>query len=210
VEYFWIKGAVALVVGVAALAKAIRAVEQRAGARQRMRSGQRTIADRAVVTLRGTVRVFAEPLIAPLSGTPCVLHRSAARVYTTGRGLGRVYRVVDGEYVSVEMAEFILDTREGPVIVSGTEAEVTMRPGAIVPRQLAREAAFLRSAGDGSDPRTAAFDEVVIQPGAKIEVHGVAQIEVDDAANGERGYRDAPTKTRIVGDAAHPLTIASA
>lgn len=174
-----------------------------------MRSGQRTIVDHALVTLTGTVRLLAEPLLAPLSGTPCVVHRSSAQLYRTTTGIRRGRRELVASHVEVEMIDFALETSEGVVLVVGTSAEVTIRPARVVPRQIDREARFLVRTGLGGTPTDGAFDEVVIEPGAKISVHGVARIEADPAAAGaaEVDYRNAPTSVRLEGDATNPLTI---
>ena len=45
----------------------------------------------------------------------------------------------------------------------------------------------------------AAFDEILITPGDTITLHGMIEISRDDAAAGERGYRDdAPAVARLV------------
>ena len=43
---------------------------------------------------------------------------------------------------------------------------------------------------------TTSFEEVRIEPGERITVHGMALVEIDPSA--VAGYRDAPTVTRLV------------
>ena len=207
--YLVAKLALVAIGALVALAKGAQAVSVRAAARARMRGGQATLADQTVVTLSGTVRALGEPLIAPLSGTPCVMHRSVLRIL--GTALGQAGGVV-AEHVAVEMVDFVLETTDGRVIVTGREAETTIRPGRIIPRELEREAAFLAARGVRAHARLVSCDEIVIEPGAKISVHGIARIEADASAAGagEQGFRDTPLTTRLVGDERHPLTIASA
>lgn len=194
---------VVLVIAAIAAVGVARKVSVRARGRARMARGATTLADGELVTLRGTVRALEQTLVAPLSGTVCVLHRSAARIVD---GFGPISQS-GGEIARVDMVDFVLETRDGEVIVTGRTAEVTIRPGRVVPRQMEREAAFLAAHGVLAHAKQMSCDEVVIEPGAKIVVHGVARVVTTPGDGGERGYRDVATKTRLVGDEAHPLTI---
>jgi hypothetical protein len=180
------------------LAKLVGQVQVRAAARRRLRGGQLQLSDNTVVTVTGTVRAIGEPLVAPLSGRRCVLHLSIARSQRIRHWL-------------CEMVRFELETRDGTVIVDGVTAEVTLRPGAIVPRDLDRERAFLRAHDiTATDARGVSCEEVVIEPGMKIVVNGVARYEQSPNASGEAGFRDALSTIRLVGHARHPLTIGPA
>ena len=56
------------------------------------------------------------------------------------------------------------------------------------------------------------FDEVVIEPGARVTVAGLMMKDIDAAPpEGEVGYRDeAPVVLRLAGDVTHPLVIGAA
>lgn len=198
-----------LVVMTRGVAKALTQATRRAAARRRMRGAPSALADHTVATLRGVVHALDEPLVAPLSGTPCVLHRSTVRVFGKGRSPAGPRPVV-GETTRCEMVRFELATRDGRVIVDGTEADVTIRPRPIIPRKLEREQAFLHTIGYDGHAGDAGFDEVVIEPGMLVAVHGVVRVEITPAATGDVGFRDAPKQVRLVGDEQHPLTIGPA
>ena len=206
--YFgWVKLIIALGIGLAAAVAAVAQMMKHAGARKRMRAGHKEIADHTVVTLTGTVRLLGEPLIAPLSGTPCVLYRATARLLgATNRSVG--LRTVDQVITKTEMIRFVLATRDGDVVVDGIEAEVPVRGTPIIPRKLAREQAFLDAQHAATAAQDAGFDELSIEPGMKISVHGIARVEISTGAGtGEAGFREAPPVVRLVGDDRHPLTI---
>jgi hypothetical protein len=53
----------------------------------------------------------------------------------------------------------------------------------------------------------ATFREIVLTPGMRVAIHGVAMVDVVDQG-GERGYRDsAPTRTRLVAHPDYPIAI---
>jgi hypothetical protein len=193
-------GAIVAVVGGAV--ESIRRARVRSAARQRMAGAQAVLADNTVVTLTGTVRSNGKLLTAPLSGTPCVLHRSTIRMFQGKRRR----RMLVAERTRCEMVPFELETRGGKVIVVGDRADVTIRPGPIIPRQLDRDRAFMRGLGLDGDIRSAGFDEVVIEPGMTVAVYGVARFEATPDV-GESGFRDEVRTVRLAGDDQHPLTI---
>jgi hypothetical protein len=190
----------------AATIRGIRRLRAHIVLRRRLQGGQPVLADNTLVTMTGVVRAIGEPLRAPLSGKRCVLHHSTARVATV-RGRRRV--ALDA-YSQCEMVEFVLDTRDGEVIVAGQTADVTFRPSPLIPRRLDREGAFLKAIGLTVDARSVSCDEIVIEPGMKVAVHGVAHYERSATATDESGFRDAPAVVRLVGHPRHPLTIGPA
>ena len=172
----------------------------RARARQRLARGTAKIGDREIVTVVGKVRPLEE-LEAPLSGRTCVAFESIARIYD-----GRNYL---GQVVERAMVNFELETADGLVRVEGEQAEVALDPSPLIPRKIEREAKFLASHSRSPEyARGAGFDEVVIQEGDKVAVQGMAVLE--QSPEGERGYRDAPLRVRIVAHPEHPLTIGKA
>ena len=195
---------VAMTVG----AKAVSGAVKRSAARARMDSASKDIVDHALVTLEGVVRVRGEPIEAPLSGRPCVVYRARVRVYhRQGHGTYANHRV-DREVERDGMVAFVLVSDRGEVVVEGDRAELAIRPSPVIPRSVDRERAFLGEVA--VDPRALGSDEIVIEPGQRIRVHGIARVEAAVAgasAAPEVGYRDAPQVVRLVGDERHPLTI---
>lgn len=199
--YVWWKLVLVGLAGLVALGKVLNDGAKRAAARDRMRGGQKELADNTAVTLTGTVKLVGEPLIAPLSGTPCVCHRSTVRVLAT-----RSSQVSEGPVVTRHaMIPFTLVTGEGEVLVDGEHAEIAVRPAPIIPRKVDREIAFMREAGVEVGPRGLGSDEIVITPGMKIAVHGVARIEI--VPEGETAFREAGRKVHLVAHGRHPITI---
>ncbi|MDB4955628.1 MAG: hypothetical protein JWO36_3197 [Myxococcales bacterium] len=194
-----------IVFGVASAAAAVsnEIWGPRGKARRRLRTGVTAIADRTIVTVSGTVRAPAQPLVAPLSGRPCVLYQSFGRIYD-GAGRSRTLRAT---LERREMISFELEIEGRTVIIDGTTAEIDLRPAPTIPRKLELEVAFVTSAGHSVDyVRGGGFEEITIAPGDKIRVQGMAIVEAE--LPGERGYRDETmTKVRIVAHDQHPLTI---
>lgn len=108
------------------------------------------------------------------------------------------------------MVPFELDTEAGVVLVDGTEADLEIKPTAVVPRDSERERAFVVAHGRGAEVApVATFREFVLVPGMRVAVHGIAKLEIAD--RGERGYRDAPpTRARIVASWSYRLAIGKA
>lgn len=172
---------------------------RRAQARKRLRGAPRELVDGAVVTLTGTVAATST-LTAPLSGRTVVAFASSARIY---EGHGRQRRVVD-RLIEVEMVDFVLETREGAIHVEGVNPELEYAPEPLIPRKIDREQTFLRAHGRSVHARDAGFDEVAIEPGMKISVHGALRVE---ATPGEATYRETARKIVLAAPPGHPLTI---
>ena len=200
--YVWVKLSLVVIAGLVTLGKVAMEASTRSAQRRRMRSGQRELADNTAVTLIGTVKLVGEPLVAPLSGTPCVAYRSRARERSQGGYMGAMQDTL--EWTRQRMTAFVLVTKEREVIVDGEEATLTVRPAPIIPRKIEREVEFMREVAPDFSPRSVSFDEVVITPGTRIAVHGLAQYSV---VPGEAQFRDAPSEVRVVAHANHPLTI---
>lgn len=207
---FIVKGLALIVVGVVGLVGAVSRSRRRAVLRAKIAAAPSEFEDNAIVTFAGIVKAVGDPLIAPLSGKPCVAYRAVARAYSL-RSSGAVMvarsfgRQLEQKVVDVEMILFVLATESGDVIVEGETCELLLPMLPLIPRKLELEQSFLDRAGIDVHARYAGFDECRVEVGAKIKVHGVSRSEL--AAAGETGFREAPTQIRISGDAAHPLTI---
>jgi hypothetical protein len=168
--------------------------------RRRALGKRPVLIDRDVVTLTGTVRAIEEPLVAPLSGTPCVIHRSRIHLVDVP--------AASGGNIVTETSRFVLETSSGRVHIDDVP-ELGVVPTPIVPRSEPREKAFMKQIGVAADHHArAGFDEIVVAPGATIVMRGMIQIEQVPGSTDERGYRDdAPTITRLVSAPSAPLTI---
>ena len=179
----------------------------RARARRRMKRGTQQLVDRELVTLSGIVRPIDAPLVAPLSGVACVAYQSRARLFQ-----GRSSTFVTDQPQEVELVRFVLETKQGRVVVETDRVALEATPSPIpgVARSKARELAFLARHGFGAERLdTAGFDEIVVPLGAVITVHGMIVIELDPRDATERGYRDdAASRMRLVAPGNQPVVIA--
>lgn len=167
-------------------------VAYRASVRKRLRSAPSKIEHGTLVTVIGRIVETGELVEAPLTGRRGVLVAASAELPELDRDGPLIYR-------SFAMKPFDLDTvTAGIVRIDATMADIGIRPAAPKPRSTEREEAFMVSHGRGvTAAHVATFREVVLAPGMRIAVHGIALIEEDEQA--ERGYRDsAPRCTRIV------------
>ena len=176
----------------------------RARARRRLRQPTVTLADREVVTLVGKVQALDAVLTAPLSGRDCVAFEATAMLYGVQR---TAYMKASGAVLQRSMTAFALVTDSMRVIVDGESAEIALSSVPIIPRSIDRELQFLELHGHGMKfVKNSIFGEAVVLVGDRITVQGMAVVEYvhDDP---ERGYRDAPTRVRLVAHPQHPLTI---
>jgi hypothetical protein len=170
---------------------------------RRLRSGSLTLADGAIVTVIGTIRETTNLVESPLTARKGVVAHAHAQ-------LPEFDHTGEGERLVLTtrlMVPFELDTPAGVVLVDGTRADVDMVPQRVRSRTLDRERAFMVTHNRGPEiAPVATYSEVVLAPGMRIAVHGIARVE--SVEHGERGYRDAPpTRTRIVAHADYPLAI---
>lgn len=186
--------------------RAIGPWRRRSAIEKRLASGSRTIADRASVTLVGSIRAVGdERLEAPLSGRRGVVIYAHAELPEVDTHVGSTENVT---LTTARMIPFELETDAGRVLVDGTDVALAISPLRVPGRSADRERAFVIAHGRGPDAASvAAFRELVLTPGMRISVHGMAIIEAVDT-RAERGYRDAPpTRTRLVAPADHPISI---
>ena len=127
------------------------------------------------------------------------MHRSRARVL--------VHERLISEPREVEIAPFVVVTRHGQIRVDVRELALDVPPDRVVGPATARQLAF-RARHAIPERAVAAYDEIVIEPGAKVTLRGIVAIERDLDATGERGYRDdAPTTIHLVGLPAKPVAL---
>jgi hypothetical protein len=196
------------IVSIKPIARVVADARERARMRRRMRDGEPEVSDLALVTVTGMVRAIGEPLSAPLSGTPCVAHHSRARLYKHDSPIF-ARKLLFAEAVDAAVP-FGLVTADGELIVDAKDVDIAIKPRAVAARSIEREVAFLREVGLTQDPANTVLDEVVITDGMTITVHGIAQVEPIATGAGETDFREAPSRTRLTGDAQHPLTISDA
>ncbi len=189
---------IAVVIGVVAAIAA--PFKLRSTLRGRLRAGSRTIEHRALVTVVGTIRETDTLVDSPISTKRGVVVHAQAELPEMGP---------DGPVIlkTRRMTPFELDTMHGVILVDGTEVDIVMKLPTVAKRSPNLERAFVIAHGRGETiANVATFRELVLGPGARITVHGVAMVE--DQIDAERGYRDAaPTRTRIVAAEKYPITI---
>jgi hypothetical protein len=159
--------------------------------RRRALANTPALADGELLTIAGVVRPAASTIEASLSGKPCVVHRSRARVFSKTNELL-------GEPADRDAVPFIVETKQGLVHVDPNNIELEVVPSTVVDEATPRQKAF-RSRHAVAAETSAQFDEIIVEPGAKISLRGRISVERDAASTAERGYRDdAPTKVRLV------------
>ena len=152
----------------------------------------------AEITVSGTVQAD-DFVVAPLTGEPCVLHRTHARVWDRLDAAGNL---VD-EVVLVRHAPFVLEVDGEAFHITGPlEIVVDIEPVDVWPHPM-HAAALL--AGYAPYVRSTFFDHVVIRAGDRLTVTGVVARDV--ASDGEHGYRETNVVTRLVGYDGRPLRI---
>lgn len=148
----------------------------------------------------GIARLVRDPVVAPLTGEPCVAHVSVARVFTQLDHLGDF---VD-EIEVIEVAPFMLDGPGGLVFAVDRPGRVVLPRMATYPHPVAA-LRFLERRGLAQYARSSFFEHGVIRAGARISVAGVITGEAAPAL--EAGFRDASMRTRLPGYGRHPLTL---
>lgn len=167
---------------------------RRAG--KRLRDGLSCLTDGEVATVVGVVFPAGEILIAPVTGKNCVAYE--ARVSTASQNL------------TVEpvraIIPFDLQTSSGMVRIDAEHAELLIEYRPLIPRNLDRERAFVSRLGYEIDMRSVTCEEICVEVGTMVAVHGVVQLEVAPQSQ-EAGYRHAGTRIRISAHPEHALTI---
>ncbi|MFN0248875.1 MAG: hypothetical protein ACKV2T_18440 [Kofleriaceae bacterium] len=157
-----------------------------------------------MITLTGSVRALRSLLEAPLSGQLCVAFYSASTVTGGSNDLH------PDKIVMRQMTPFDLVTAEGVVRIDGTSADLAHPTRPNVPRDLARETAFLVAHGFNAElVSTSHFQEAVVIEGDTVRVQGLAVVE-RAPPNDAQGYRENERSIRLVAYGAHPLTIGPA
>jgi len=197
-----------IIFAVAAIGVGVRQwqhARHRAVIRAKMLAAPKAFEDNALITLTGTAKLVGEPLIAPLSGTPCIAFRATGRTFKSSHSRRKIAEI-DQEVSEIKMTSFVLVTKDDEILVDGDVCELPIRGAPVIPRKLDRERDFMVRGALVGLPKDAGFDEVVIPDGAKIMVHGVARKELAEAG-GETHFREAPTRIRMTSDGAHLITI---
>jgi hypothetical protein len=168
-----------------------------AKARAQLDAGSTELVDGALVTVIGQIDLVGDALDAPLSGRPCVAY--AARVRGTDRAGRR------SEAGTSAMAGFVVTTRERVIAVEGGHVVVTLPLIPVIPEDRARSQRY----GDRVELEQVSEPyEAIVESGARLAVSGRLVIERDVDKQTEAGYRDEPTRARLVGSEEQPITIA--
>jgi hypothetical protein len=177
----------------------VRSTLRRRRAEKRIDGGLGSFREGEEATVVGTVRAAGEPLIAPLSGKSCVAYDARARV-------GVINFSTQPEIVKVEVVPFELHTATGVVRIEADHADLLFPRVPLIPRKVERESAFVRAHGITGPMADVDCDEVCVEVGREVAVHGVLSIDLA-VPGGEVGYRDGGTRLKLGPHPEHHLTI---
>ena len=156
------------------------------------------------VELIGVPRLLGSPIVAPISGAPCVAYCVKVRVYTrldiAGIELGQFFRCAS--------AGFVLSTDSGDVNVFDQPGTVDVESRLVVPSMAAAEA-FLAAQNLQAYARSSFFDEGFLRVDERVTVRGVIARE-PEAAVAESTFRELAMRTFVRGYGKHPLVIGRA
>jgi hypothetical protein len=141
-------------------------------------------------------------LAAPLTGEPCVIHVTHARVWDRLDHLGSLVEDV----LVAGQVPFLVVTPEGAIWVDAEHAHIDLPAHELVPPHGERVLAFLAPRGLERYLRSTFADHVLLVPGTRIRIRGTAVRERAYEA-GERGYRDEAVQLRLVGYRQRPIEI---
>jgi hypothetical protein len=155
------------------------------------------------VSIAGVVRALVAPLHAPLSGQPCVVHVTHARVWSRLDFVGQLVQ----ELLVTEAVEFALVTALGELVIDARHGTVDgPRSRFTPPYHHARMHAFLAPRGLAHFAASTFAEHTVVAPGHRVGIRGTAMRE-RALSDGERGYRDESERFKLVGYPSRPLEI---
>lgn len=181
---------------------AITTAVRRGRVSRRLARGMGVFREGEEATVVGVVRPVTKPLIAPLSGKPCIAYDARVRIGSIRQGNRE-------ERSRVEVIPFELATDGGVIRVEAATAELLFPTVPLIPRKVAREAAFAAACGIQESMAGVDCDETCVEIGAKVAVHGVVALD-SDAPSGETGYRDGAIRYKLGPHPEHALTIGAA
>jgi hypothetical protein len=163
-------------------------------ARQQLALGPPKLIDGAVVTLVGKVRPI-DLLTAPISGRSCVALHVKAFI---------------GPYwvTRFAMTQFILETDQGEVIVEHFhEAGLAFPVKTFHPAYDVAERFLVAIGRMPWEAGKAHFDEIIVEPGARIAVFGIIHTTLAVPDHSEVGFRESRQVIHLQGDPRHPLAM---
>lgn len=164
------------------------------------------------VRVTGTVQTFERTLVAPLTGRTCVAYRSRATVHSV-QTPGQANRTPMVQPDVMLLVPFLLESGGDHVLVDGDHALFDVSATRLTAADSERQQQFIVQHGFRSNDGIAAgFKEVLIEPGMRVSVVGVAMRDVALATPSEESmFREGPAPTiRLTGSRAHPLAIGRA
>ena len=208
--WFWVAiGAIAAFGGRISWVAVQRAWEPGSG-RKRLLAEQslaRELPEGRSARVTGVVRPSADLLEAPLSGRRCVAFRTRVdvRMWLIRRMINNVPGIVERS----EVRDFEIECDDGAVVtIAGSHVLLDLDPLVLPPLNDPRRAAFLREHRIHAPIPPDDFEEVVVEPGARVTVAG--QLLLDGAApqpGQELGFREHAHHRRLVGNKQHPILI---
>nr|HEX4316358.1 hypothetical protein [Kofleriaceae bacterium] len=158
--------------------------------------------DGEVVAVVGIVRC-AEPLVAPLSGRPCVAYHALLHVDVPGTPSHPIERSA--------VAAFELEVGAARHAVEASAFELAFPLEPVIPNDLARNHAFVEQAKVTRVLKLGSAYEAIVPVGAAVKVSAMVVHERAPASSTtERGYREGADVIRLVDRAKLPIVIGPA
>lgn len=154
------------------------------------------------VQMTGIVEVIGEPLIAPLTGQPCVA--SDTRYRAGGGNQRNVKTPVSSLVVDRQIQPFVIVRGAQRIVVDGAAAEILVPKSKLTSTQ--RQFSFL--AQHGLHHTWGTLSERSVAPGQRVTVCGSLLRDGVEAA-ADLAFREARPVLKLVGSKAHPLVIAT-
>ncbi len=158
------------------------------------------IPDGAFVRIVGTVRPMST-VTAPLSGRACVAYRTTITTEVVVFGTTTKHETSE----VFDMAPFVIERPEGPVVVDGSYAQLHLPPLPWNQLSSNNRERFVMSRGlNIREAARSEFTETVIEAGMQVCVAGCV---VTDGGGPGAQYRAPTSQPRLIGNAQAPILI---
>jgi hypothetical protein len=141
-----------------------------------------------MVSARGQV------LSAPLTGQPCVLHVTRARVWSRLDFVG----LLVSDFTVVAQVAFALETPQGAILIDAEHGNVDGPARSFTPPHHDFLRALLAQRGLDRYVGSTFADHALVAPGDRVTIRGTA-VRERALATGEQGYRDEAVRFKLVG-----------
>jgi hypothetical protein len=163
----------------------------------------------------GIARAHGEPLVAPLSGRPCVYYTARLEREPDATGPGGEAMPWTTVASETRAVAFVIEDETGRALVEPTAAKVELRFEPSVelgdgPGLTADQRAYLARHHVTAQGAKLRYSEALISIGEAIAVFGSGAREPDPDASPADDYRgERPTRLRLTSSSRHPLLISN-